>query len=60
MPMPGHGKESHLEFDADLSPEHEVNREAAEEQGLVYDPAEGVYRDEDGCPTLDRYGQPLG
>ena len=47
-------------FDPDLSPDHEVNRDAAEEQGLTYDPEEAVYRDEDGCPVLNEFGQSLG
>ena len=47
-------------FDPDLSPDNETNRDAAEERGLRYDPAESVYRDEDGCPVLDRFGQPIG
>lgn len=47
-------------FDPDLSPDSEANRDAAEEQGFTYDHAEGVYRDEDGCLMLDRFGQPLG
>ena len=47
-------------FDPDLSPHSEVNEDAARERGLRYDPAESVYRDEDGCPVLDRFGQPLG
>jgi hypothetical protein len=47
-------------FDPDLSPDNEANRDAAEERRLRYDPAESVYRDEDGCPVLDEFGQPLG
>ena len=47
-------------FDPDLSPLSEHNQDAAEERGLKYDRAGGVYRDEDGCPVLDRFGQPLG
>ena len=47
-------------FDPDLSPTSEANREAAEERGLRYDRAGEVCRDEDGCPVLDRFGQPLG
>ena len=47
-------------FDADLTPGHPANQRAARARGLRYDPAAGVYRDEDGCPTLDRFGQPLG
>jgi hypothetical protein len=47
-------------FDPDLSPGSEVNKDAARERGLAYDPEESVYRDEDGCPVLDEFGQPLG
>lgn len=48
------------EFDADLSPNHPTNREAARVRGLTYDPVGCVYRDSDGCPILDHFGQPLG
>lgn len=47
-------------FDPDLSPLSEHNQDAAEERGLRYDRDEGVYRDDDGCPVLDEFGQPLG
>jgi hypothetical protein len=53
-------KTSKNSFDPNLSPGSEVNKDAVEEQGLTYDPEESVYRDEDGCPVLDRFGQPLG
>lgn len=44
-------------FDPDFSPGHPVNRCAAEASGLRYDPVDRVYRDEDGCPVRDRFGQ---
>jgi len=47
-------------IDADFSPKHPSNVEAAQELGLRYDPVRGAYVDGDGCPTLDRFGQPLG
>ena len=47
-------------FDPDLSPGSEVNKDAAGERGLAYDPEESVYRDEDGCPVLDEFGHPSG
>ena len=47
-------------FDPDFSPYSETNRNASEERRLAYDPEESVYRDEDGCPVLDGFGQPLG
>ena len=50
--------ESH--FDPDFSPCSEVNEDAAKERKLKYDPTESVYRDEDGCPVRDRFGQLLG
>ncbi len=36
------------------------NIEAAIKLGVNYDRIFKVYRDLDGCPVLDRYGQPLG
>lgn len=47
-------------LDPDLSPGSEHNRDAAREKGLSYDTARKVYRDSDGCPVRDRFGQPLG
>jgi hypothetical protein len=58
--MPGQDKKPRAGFDADLSPDNEKNRKAAKEQRLVFDRTKGVYRDADGCPRRDRYGQPLG
>jgi hypothetical protein len=48
------------QFDPDFSPAHEINVEAARLRQLKYDSKRKVYVDEDGCPTLDRFGQPLG
>jgi len=48
------------DFDPDLSPYHQDNKEAAADHGLHYDPVSRVYRDEDGFPILDKFGQPLG
>jgi hypothetical protein len=47
-------------FDPDLPPDHETNQRAARANGLYYDAAHSVYRDSDGCPTLDKFGQVLG
>jgi hypothetical protein len=47
-------------LDLDLSPGSEHNRDAARKKGLSYDAARKVYRDSDGCPFRDRFGQPLG
>lgn len=47
-------------FDSDLSPEAEFNQDAARARGLTYDRRERVYKDSDGCPTRDQFGQPLG
>lgn len=46
-------------FDPDLRPDSEHNRRAAEDRRLQYDPRERVYKDEDGCPRFDEYGQSL-
>lgn len=51
--------EPERDFDPDLSPEAEVNQDAADARGLTYDPRARVYRDEDGCPMRDEYGQPI-
>jgi hypothetical protein len=48
------------QFDPDLPPEHFVNREAAEDSNVTYNEHTRQYEDEDGCPTRDEYGQPLG
>jgi hypothetical protein len=48
-----------VEFDADFSPDHEVNRRAAAARRVRFDPRSGYYKDEDGCARLDRFGQPL-
>jgi hypothetical protein len=47
-------------FDADFSPDHETNKQAAKAHGLRFDRQRNVYVDSDGCPTRDRFGQPLG
>jgi len=47
------------DFDADWSPDHLVNVEAARQRGLVYDSGIGYYVDEDGCLIRDHFGQPL-
>ena len=46
-------------FDADLSPQHEDNREAARARRLKYSNRKRGYVDEDGCLIRDRFGQPL-
>lgn len=52
--------EKKLKFDPDFSPETPHNKEIAKKLGLIYDPITEVYRDVDGCPVRDKYGQPLG
>jgi hypothetical protein len=47
------------DFDPDVPWYEEHNRDAARARGLSYDRRSRVYRDEDGCPTLDKFGQPL-
>lgn len=46
-------------FDPDFSPSNPVNVNAAKDRGLQYDPTGKVYRDEDGCPVRDEFGQQL-
>ena len=38
--------------------EHNLN--VAKKLGVRYDIKRRVYRDNDGCPVLDKYGQSLG
>jgi hypothetical protein len=49
-----------VKFDPNFSPNHETNRRAAAARGLRYDHRRRVYVDADGCPALDKFGQPLG
>jgi len=53
-------KKHKTQFDPDFSPNHETNKDAAKERNLTYDRFSKVYRDSDGCPVLDRFGQSLG
>jgi hypothetical protein len=53
-------KETLPDFDPDVSPKNPQNIRAANARGLRYDRRGRVYRDESGCPTRDRFGQPLG
>ena len=46
-------------IDPDLSPKNPVNVNEAGEYGLKYDISKSAYVDCSGCPTLDRFGQPL-
>jgi len=52
--------EDKIEFDPDLSPDGEHNRKVARIRGLSYDPENEFYVDEDGFPSRDEFGQPLG
>lgn len=52
-------KKDKKEFDADFDPYHLVNREAAKDHELVFDPKVQQYVDVFGCPVRDRFGQPL-
>ena len=47
------------DFDPDLSPKSEHNRDAAKDHGLTYDKKRDVYRDADGSLVRDRFGQPF-
>jgi hypothetical protein len=46
-------------FDPDLSPQADVNVEAAKAHGVTYDSEKRQYLDEDGHPKYDHFGQPL-
>jgi hypothetical protein len=46
-------------FDPDFSPRADINKRAAKVRGLKYDPNTRQYKDADGCPVRDRFGQPL-
>jgi hypothetical protein len=48
------------DFDPDLDPLSEHNISVGRQFGLTWDSAYGVWRDADGCPCYDRYGQYLG
>lgn len=47
------------EFDPDLSPTSEHNRDVAVKQKLRYDSAKNAYVDADGSIVRDKFGQPL-
>lgn len=47
------------EFDADVSPQNQVNREAAKARNLTFDKKSGYYRDSDGYLIRDKFGQKL-
>jgi len=47
-------------FEPGLPPSNIHNTEAARARQLKYDPKSKVYRDAEGCPVKDKYGQPLG
>jgi hypothetical protein len=46
------------DFDPDLSPQHQTNKQAAEDHGLRFNPRKRAYVDEDGSLIRDRFGQP--
>ena len=48
------------DFDPDVSLYNPYNRKVARLRNLFYDEDAEVYRDEDGCPVRDRFGQDLG
>lgn len=48
-----------VDFDPDLSPYHPINQQAAEKEGLRYNPRRRAWVDDDGCLIRDRFGQPL-
>jgi len=47
-----------IDFDPDFPPENPVNRVAARQRGLTYNPQSKAYIDEDGCLIRDKFGQP--
>jgi hypothetical protein len=49
-----------LEFDVDLKPSNPYNKEVARQKGLRYDRYSKVYRDLEGLPVRDKYGNVLG
>lgn len=53
-------KRDELDFDADLPYDNPRNVDVAQKLRLTYDSQRRVYLDEDGCPTRDEFGQPLG
>lgn len=52
--------ENKVRIDPDVPWNEEHNLEAAEKLRVKYDKKAKVYKDSDGCPVLDRYGQELG
>ena len=46
-------------FDADVSPQNQVNQEAAKARNLIFDPKSGYYKDSDGYLIRDKFGQKL-
>lgn len=53
-------KEPVPRFDPDLSPDNIYNKSVAEARRLMYDRGSKCYRDSDGSPVADEFGQPLG
>ena len=47
-------------FDPDCPPDGPHNEHAARVRGLRYDRDARVYRDRDGLPVRDQFGQPIG
>lgn len=54
------GNKQEPRIDSDVPWYEEHNRDAARKLRVKYDKNGRVYRDSDGCPTLDEFGQPLG
>lgn len=52
-------KEATKQFDPDLSPQSEHNRDAATAAGLSYNKKKEFYEDKDGSLVRDKFGQPL-
>ena len=48
-----------VRFDPDLPPEHEVNKQAAQNHKLRWNEKKQHYTDETGALVRDRFGQPL-
>jgi hypothetical protein len=52
-------KQKKSEFDADVSPRHPINKEAAKVHNLRFNKRKQAYVDSDGCLIRDKFGQPL-
>lgn len=49
-----------IRIDPDVPWDEEHNLDSAKKLDIIYDKKIKVYRDKEGCPVLDKYGQYLG